>query len=163
MRGWLSWGLVLAGLTGAVAADPPDGYPFLAYDEGLRLARAQGRPVFVYFGRYGCGYCDKTNRDAFSLAEVRERYTRNYVLVYVDAESGRRLSLPSGERITEQELGTRLSAFVTPVFLFLDPAGKELMKQVGMRKGEDFLAYDDYIQGGHYRSLSFREFAAAAR
>ena len=29
------------------------------------------------------------------------------VLVYLDAESGKRLTLPDGERITEAELGTR--------------------------------------------------------
>jgi len=156
---------ILAGLVLAagVQADPPEGYPFVPYDQGRQLAREQGKPIFLYFGRYGCGYCDKTNREAFSVPEVRDRYTEHYVLVYVDAESGRRLKLPTGERITEKELGTRFNAFVTPVFLFLDTDGNPLLKQAGLRTAGDFLAYDDYVRGGEYRTRSFKDFEASRR
>jgi thioredoxin-related protein len=44
---------------------------------------------FVYFGRYGCAWCDHTNKKTFSDAALKKLYTENYVLVYVDAESGR--------------------------------------------------------------------------
>jgi thioredoxin-related protein len=156
------WMTVLAAvLAGTALAEPPDGYPFVPFDVGLRAAREQGKPVLVYFGRYGCGYCEKTNREVFSVAEVRERYAQQYVLVYVDAEGGRRLTLPSGERITEKELGPRLQAFVTPVFLYLDPDGQVLLKQAGLRTVEDFLRYDEYVRGGHYRAQTLREFEAS--
>ena len=92
---------------GAVLADPPSGYPFVDYDAGLKAARASGKPIFLYFGRYGCAWCDHTNKKTFSDASLKTLYTENYVLVYVDAESGKRLTLPSGERITEAELGAR--------------------------------------------------------
>ena len=147
-------------IAGSCLADPPEGYSFLRFDEGVRLAREQDRMVFVYFGRHGCGYCDKTNKEAFSVPAVRERYTANYVLVYVDAESGSRITLPSGERITERELGPRYKAFVSPVFAFLEPDGRMVMKQAGMRQAADFLAYADYIDGRHYKARSFKEFLA---
>jgi len=34
-------------------ADPPKDYDFVSYDEGLRLAAKESKPIFVYFGRYG--------------------------------------------------------------------------------------------------------------
>ena len=125
----------------ALADAPPD-YPFLSFDQAMAQALVENKPVFVYFGRYGCGYCEKTNKEAFSDAQVRERYTQHYVLAYVDSESGKRLRLPSGERITERELGTRYDAFVTPVFSYLDTSGALQHRLVGVQSKETLLAGD---------------------
>jgi thioredoxin-related protein len=141
-----------------VFADPPKGYPFLTYDEGLRRAAAEGKDVFLYFGRYGCGWCDKTNRESFSDPDVRKRYTEHYVMVYVDAESGDRVTLPSGERITEMELGARLNVFATPVFLWLASDGRTLLKVPGYKTAEEFRQFDDYVRGGHYRTHSLLQY-----
>jgi thioredoxin-related protein len=124
-------------------ADAPKGYPFLPFDEAMQQAQSSNRPVFVYFGRYGCGYCEKTNKEAFSKEAVRKRFTGNYVLAYVDSESGKRLRLPSGERITERELGTRYDAFVTPVFSFLDSNGVLQHRLVGVQSEATLLAADE--------------------
>ncbi|HEY9147643.1 MAG TPA: thioredoxin fold domain-containing protein [Gammaproteobacteria bacterium] len=136
--------LALFSLTALAAhADAPEGYPFLPFDQAMKQAAAEQKPVFVYFGRYGCGYCDKTNKEAFSDPTVRERYVSHYVLAYVDSESGKRLRLPSGERITERELGTRYDAFVTPVFSFLDPQGGLQHRLVGVQSREELLKADE--------------------
>lgn len=130
----------------AVLADAPEGYPFVPFDKAMEQAVAEGKPVFVYFGRYGCGYCEKTNKEAFSDPQVRESYIAHYVLAYVDAESGKRLRLPSGERITEHELGTRYQAFVTPVFSFLNTSGETIHRLVGVQGKEDLLQADQTVQ-----------------
>ena len=136
-------GLLIFFASLSAQADAPQGYPFLSFDAAMARAQAENRPVFVYFGRYGCGYCEKTNKEAFSDAQVRERYTQNYVLAYVDSESGKRLRLPSGERITERELGTRYDAFVTPVFSYLDSSGALQHRLVGVQSRETLLAADE--------------------
>ncbi len=130
----------------SVWADAPEGYPFHTFDEAMAEAREQNKTLFVYFGRYGCGYCEKTNKEAFSDNKVRQIYTDNYVLAYVDSESGKRLQLPSGERITEHEVGTRYDAFVTPVFTFMTPQGKPLKRLVGVQRIEDLLNAHEEIQ-----------------
>jgi len=154
--------LFLAFALGGVTAhaEPPAGYPFTGYDTGFKQAKAENRPVFLYFGRYGCGWCDKTNREAFSDKTVHERYTAHYALVYVDAESGKRLTLPSGERITELELGARMKVLATPVFVFLHPDGKEIFRIPGIQSAADFLLYDRFVTEGHYRKESIRDFLA---
>lgn len=151
----------LCGVLGTSAfADAPEGYPFLPYDEGLRLAAEQDKPVFLYFGRYGCGWCEKTNKESFSDAELRKLYTEHYVLVYVDAESGRRMTLPDGERITEMELGARLNVFATPVFGFLRPDGERIFTVPGFKTADEFRDYHRYVSGGHYREQGLFEFLA---
>jgi len=138
--------LLMLALITPVSANPPDGYPFVRFDEAVQRATKERRLVFVYFGRYGCAYCDKTNKEAFADPEVREKYVDNYVLTYVDAESGRRLRLPTGERVTERELGTRYNAAVTPVFSFMTPDGTRILKMIGLQSKADLLEADRKIQ-----------------
>jgi thioredoxin-related protein len=142
----------------AVWADPPPGYPFVSFDAGLKAARASGKPIFLYFGRYGCAWCDHTNKTTFSDASLKTLYSDNYELVYVDAESGRRLTLPSGERITEAELGVRLQAFATPLFVYLTPQGDKIVQIPGFKTVQDFRDYDRYVRGGYYKQKTLLEF-----
>ena len=152
--------LLAAGLlwAGAALADPPPGYPFVNFDAGLRAARESGKPIFLYFGRYGCAWCDHTNKKTFSDVALKSLYSDNYVLVYVDAESGKRLTLPSGERITEAELGARLQAFATPLFVYMTPQGDKIMQIPGFKTAQDFRDYDRYVRGGHYKQKTLLEF-----
>lgn len=151
--------LYLLGSFGSIAmAEPPPNYPFHTYDEGLRLAQAQNKPLFVYFGRLGCAWCDKTNRESFSNELLRKNYIEHYILVYVDSESGKRLSLPSGERITEAELGARFKAFATPMFVYLDSQGKEIVKIPGFKTVADFQDYDHYVSEGYYKRMTLLQF-----
>src|SRR5512138_383618 len=159
MRGFRTCMLVAAWLwAGAALADPPEGYPFVGFDAGLKAARASGKPIFLYFGRFGCPWCDYTNKKTFSDPALKALYSGNYVLVYVDAESGRRITLPSGERITEAELGARLQAFATPLFVYLTPAGDTIMQIPGFKTVQDFRDYDRYVRGGYYKQKSLLEF-----
>lgn len=155
----LFW-LVLLAVSSPVTADPPLNYPFLSYDEGLRTAHREGKRIFLYFGRHGCGWCDLTNKQAFSNADLRRRFIENYVLVYVDAESGKRLSLPNGERITEMELGVRFKAFATPIFVYLEPDGAVIFKVTGIQTTKDFNNYDRYVRKGIYKTKDIRQFLA---
>lgn len=139
---------------GAALAEPPPGYHFLRYDEGLRQAKDGERPVFVYFGRYGCGYCDKTNKVGFADPAVKAAYSQHYVLVYVNSESMDRLTLPSGERITEMQLGERLNTLGTPVFFFLQPDGQQILKAYGYQGPDKLLEMDRLVQSGEYASAS---------
>jgi thioredoxin-related protein len=138
--------VIVLALPGTLWADAPAGYPFLPFDEAMTRSLSEQKPMFVYFGRYGCGYCEKTNKEAFVDPEVKRRYTDHYVLAYVDAESGKRLRLPSGERIPERELGTRYNALVTPIFTFMTSGGEPFYRMVGVQRIEDLIEADDKVQ-----------------
>lgn len=139
-------------------ADPPAGYPFVDFDTGLAAARASGKPIFLYFGRYGCAWCDHTNKKTFSDPALKKLYSSHYELVYVDSESGRRVTLPSGERITEAELGVRLNAFATPLFVYLTPQGEKIVQIPGFKTVQDFRDFDRYVRGGHYKRQTLLQF-----
>ena len=152
--------LALFLLAGVARADPPPGYPFQDHDGGLRQAMAEHKPILLYFGRYGCAWCDHVNRKTFSDPGLKRIFSDNYVLIYVDAEGGKRIRLPGGERLTEAELGVRLGAYATPLFVFMTPEGKVVAKVPGFKTVEDFMDYDRYVRGGHYQTRSLSDFLA---
>jgi thioredoxin-related protein len=145
-------------ISGMLWAEPPAGYPFLSFDQGLAQAQKTNKKLFVYFGRLGCGYCEKVNRETFVDKALRKRYIKNYVLVYVDSESGDRLTLPDGERLSGMELGARLNVFSTPVFLYMEPNGKLILRAPGFKTVKDFVDFDRYVQGGYYHDKSINQF-----
>lgn len=138
--------MIILSLSATAFSEPPEGYPFQNFDKAMKQAQSESKLLFVYFGRYGCGYCDKTNKEAFSDPEVKMQFINNYVLAYVDSESGKRLRLPTGERITERELGRRYKAAVTPVFSFMKPSGEVVSRLVGVQSKNAFLEQDNKIQ-----------------
>ncbi len=152
--------IVLLGLVVAAgaSAEPPKHYPFVTYNEGLKAQKAGGRPMMIYFGRPGCGYCERTNVEGFGHDDLRKRYSEHFVLVYVDNESGARVTLPSGERITEAELGNRYRVKLTPTFVYLDPAGREAARLFGVQQKKDLAALDHYMANGVYKSKPFRQY-----
>jgi thioredoxin-related protein len=154
--------LALGCWSAAVAADPPQGWTFHPFDEALELAGQQERRVFLYFGRHGCPSCERTNRESFSDPRVMKTYHANYVLAYVDSESGKRLRLPSGERITEMELGVRLKVIGTPFFYYMEPNGASILRAPGYQSAEEFLLYDRFVNEGHYKDQTFSEFKASS-
>ena len=154
-------GFVLVAIASLPAkAEPPTGYPFLSYDEGLKQAQASNKKVFLYFGRVGCAWCEIVNKNAFSDPALKKRYTDHYVLVYADSEGGHRLKLPSGERITESELGVRFKAFATPLFVWLEPNGEQIFKAPGIQTTKDFEKYDRFVYDGIYKQKSAQQFLA---
>jgi thioredoxin-related protein len=145
------------------AGDPPDDYPFVSFDQGLKTAKMSNKPIFLYFGRFGCAWCAHTNKATFSDPDLRKTYVDHYVLVYVDAESYKRITLPSGERISEAELGTRLKALATPVFVYMTPQGDVIFKAPGFKTVQDLKDFDRYIMGGYYRTQPLLEFLGKKR
>jgi len=58
-------------------ADAPKQYPFLSFDQGVSKAKQENKNIFLYFGRKGCGYCEKTNKKSFSNPILKKLYKKN--------------------------------------------------------------------------------------
>lgn len=143
---------------GGLLAAPPEGYRFLSYGEAMREATEEHKPLFLYFGRYGCSTCRKMHAEVFSDSELRQDYNRNFVLAYVDTESGDRLTLPNGERMTEMQFAARSRIIGTPTFVFFDEKQEPLIKTAGFKSIERMKALNEYILGGHHDTMPLEVF-----
>ncbi len=139
-------------------AAPPEGYRFLSYGDAMAEAARLNKPVFLYFGRYGCSVCLRMHQEVFTDPKIKARFNDHFVLAYVDTESGNRVTLPNNERITEMQLAARVRILGTPTFFFLGADQAPVMKVSGFQSAEEMLKYDSFIEGGHYRTLTFKDY-----
>ena len=153
--------LILA-LSSAVAhATIPEGWPFVDYNEAVRVAKRLHKPMFVYFGFATCPYCIYANEHTFAFDTLRKRYTDHYVLAYFDIRGNRNdvITLPNGEKLTRAEAIKRLKGSPVPAWMFVDPDGNEILMRRGSRTTVDaFMKFDLYVTSGAFKKGSFEDF-----
>jgi thioredoxin-related protein len=147
----------------AAAAKTPDGWPFIEYNEAVRIAKRMHKPMFVYFGFETCPYCEIANKNTFSSAALRKRYTDHYVLAYFDIRGNPAdvMTPPDGEKLTRAEAIRRMRAVPVPAWTFVSPQGREVLMRRGSRTPvAAFMQYDEYVSGNAYESGPFEGFLA---
>ncbi len=98
------------------------------FNEGVRVAKKEGKLVLLYFYEEGCNFCKYMEDVVFVDPKVSELMERAFVVVPIDVED-----IPS-------ELDRRFRAFGTPTFMVYDPKKDKLIMQVfGLQETDEFL------------------------
>ena len=163
MLGFFMLALALQLAPAAAQAKTPEGWPFIEFNQALRTAQRENKPVFVYFGFQSCPYCEIANKKTFSNDALRKLYTEKYVLAYFDIRGKPEdiIVLPDGERLTRALAIKQLRGSPVPAWMFISPEGKQvLMRRGSATPVEAFLQFDQYVSSGAYRKSSFEEFLA---
>ena len=88
-------------------------------DAAFALAKAESKPVFVYWGAKWCPPCNQVKATLFNRQDFIER-SRAFVPVYVDGDS------PGA-----QKLGSRFKVSGYPTMVLFNPQGTELTRLPG--------------------------------
>jgi thioredoxin-related protein len=154
--------LLLLGLAYQPAAisAPPDGYQFYNLTEAMKLSSETKKPMFLYFGRYGCSTCRKMHKEVFSDASLNRQFRKNFVLAYVDTESDARIRLPNGERTTEMQFTARNRIQGTPTFIYFSADQKPLFKKAGFQTIKQMSDFNAFVAEGHYQKTTLKEYLA---
>jgi len=85
---------------------PHDLNCFHDYEEGMRYARAQGKPVMIDFTGWSCVNCRKMEDNVWSDSKVLNRLSEKYVLIslYVDDKE----ALPPDQQIVSPVTGRKI-------------------------------------------------------
>jgi len=142
-------------------AAPPQGYNFLNLTEAFEQSKGEQKPILLYFGRYGCSTCRKMHKEVFSDQGLNKKYSDQFVLAYVDTESGNRIRLPSGERTTEMQFAGRSRILGTPTFIYFSNEQKPLFKRTGFQTIKKMGIYSDYVTNGHYKTKTLKTYLGA--
>lgn len=145
-------------------AGPPDGWPFLRYEEGMALAKKSNKPVFILFGLEPCPFCDHLNAHALSNQKLKALYSQEYVLIYMEIKGANEQpehALPDGTLVTHRDFVRRHRAFVAPAWVFYDRSGTRVFQGAGSEETtQNFFNFHRYVSGEHYKGMTFNEFAA---
>ena len=95
-------------------------------DAAFAQARAETKPVFVYWGAKWCPPCNQVKATLFNRQDFIER-SRAFVPVYVDGDS------PGA-----QKLGARFKVSGYPTMVLFDPQGTELTRLPGEVEAERY-------------------------
>jgi thioredoxin-like negative regulator of GroEL len=99
-------------------------------DEAFVTARAQDKPVFLYWGAEWCPPCNQLKSTIFRRPDFVAR-TRDFVAVYID-----------GDGEGAQALQDRFHAMGYPTLIVFDPQGREITRIPG---GMDLARYMDVL------------------
>lgn len=112
---------------------------------GLARAKAEGKPVFLYFHADWCTYCVKLKKTTFKDKSVLAYLAQNFVSISVDTDKHREVS--------EKWRVTGL-----PTLWFLTPDGGKISKIPGYVGAEQMTRFLAYIHTKQYEQMSFNEF-----
>ena len=145
--------------TGTAGECPHDLACFHDFDEGMKYAKAQGKPVLIDFTGWSCVNCRKMEDNVWSDPQVLKRLSDDYVLIslYVDdkeplPESQQSISATTGKKIkTTGNKWSDLQASVyntnsQPYYILLDNKGQVLAKPRGYTP--DVKQYVSYLDEG---------------
>ena len=128
--------LSLSLLSATALAAPTSEGPWVAdFDEGVKLAKEQGKDLFVDFtGSDWCGWCIRLDEEVFSHDEWLQAATKDYVLVKLDypRSDEAKAKVPNPER--NQELVGEYGIQGYPTILMMTVEG-EVFGRTGYQQG----------------------------
>ena len=120
-----------------------------SFDDGLREARASGRPVMVDVFTDWCRWCKVMDRDVYSRADVQDYVAKHFVPVRINAEGGR-LATYAGATMSERAVATRFGINSYPTTLFLHTDGSHLVNVPGYWPPDQFLLVLRFVAEGRF-------------
>ncbi len=96
-----------------------------SWDQVLKMAQKEGKPIFVDIYTKWCGPCKLMERNTFTLQEVYNVYNEEFINYKLDFET------PEG-----QKFGARYGIQGVPVLLYFDSRGELKLRADGMQ-GKD--------------------------
>lgn len=112
--------------------EPAEGIDWFegSVEEAFATARAQGKPLYLYWGAVWCPPCHAIRETVFSTPEFRER-SKLFIPVYLD-----------GDTDNAQRYGERFGVMGYPTMIVFDSDGQEITR---IPNGIDMLAYANVL------------------
>jgi len=153
-----------AGMVNPGYEEKPDWFTdsFLDIREDVAEAAAGGRRVLLYFYQDGCPYCKKLLDTNFALKQTEVKTRENFSVIAINIWGDREVTGFDGKQTTEKEFAQSLRVMFTPTLLFLDEAGKVVLRLNGYYPPHKFDAALDYAARHDGVDPDFRSWYAAA-
>ena len=129
------------------------------YDQGMAIARQEGKPVMLDFSGYGCVNCREMEQSVLADEKVMNIINNDYVLVTLYVDDKTPLAEPirvmeNGKEVTLRSVGDKWSylqrskfgANAQPFYVLLDNAGHPLT--TSRSYDEDINAYVNFLEEG---------------
>lgn len=131
---------------------------FLDIREDVEEATEAGKRVLLYFYQDGCPYCGKLLQDNFSDREIATYSQQQFDVIAINMWGDREVVDIDGNTVSEKEFARGLKVQFTPTMVYLDEAGKKLLRINGYYSPDHFLTTLKYIGEKKETTISIRDF-----
>ncbi len=101
---------------------------YKSYPKALEKARAEGKPLLVYFWASWCKYCAKLESEVYPSQEVKKLLTEEFVLIAINLDE-------------DSEIPQKYNVRYPPAEIFITPEEEVLTEIMGYTPKENFLLY----------------------
>jgi thioredoxin-related protein len=119
------------------------------YDNALKTAKADNKPLLLYFYSNTCYYCGVMDKNTLADGDVSATIKQDFVFLRIDIDKSK--DLARLYRITG-----------TPTSWFLEPTGKRLFEAPGYIPKSDYRTILEYVKGKHYDSMDLMAYMKKA-
>lgn len=132
--------------TSLFASDTSIVFKTIKYREVFEVARAENKPIMLYFHFDGCGACMTMKKTAFKDPAVAEFYNSNFICLDVNTRKDEGV-----------ETNKIYNIQMHPTFLFLDAEGNILHRIVSVFNPEEFLVHGHNAMNPQKQLLSYTQ------
>lgn len=104
------------------------------WDEAVKLAKEEGKPIFLDISASWCGPCKRLKATTFIDSKVGDLYNASFINVMVDGEKGEGI-----------ELARKYKIRGFPSLIFIDSDGQLIAQTAGYRNPEQFIEIGEQI------------------
>lgn len=121
------------------------GIEWKGYDEGIAMAKAENKKVFLYFHADWCGYCRKMDASTFKDKKVIDYLSDNYISIKVNSDK-------------EKKVASKYGVRGLPTSWFLKANSDKLSRIPGFIGEKQLLTVLKYVKTESYQTMNYRDF-----
>lgn len=130
----------------------------------VEIAAEEGKNLVVMFSQNGCPYCDKMHKRVFPHPKVAAQFDDAFVMFEINIKGDLEMVSHSGEDTTEKKYASSMRARATPLFVFYDKEGKDVLRLTGYQEPGIFMTAGRYIASEAYKDgTSFLSFVRSGQ
>jgi thioredoxin-related protein len=116
-----------------------------AYTDTLKKAKAEDKPMVLYFYSNYCGYCDLMEKEVLADKEISNTIKKSLVFLGINVDK-------------QSDLAGKYNIRGYPTTWLLEPSGKRIIQIPGYVDKKDYRLVLAYAKGKHYKTMRFSEF-----
>ncbi len=129
--------------------------------EEQATARTEGKQgILIFFELDECPFCHRMKRSVLNQPEVQDYFRKHFRIFTIDIEGDVEMVDFQGNATTQKDFAFKANRVrATPVMVFYDLDGKEVMRYTGATSGvEEFLWLGEFIAEGHFKTMRFTKY-----
>lgn len=133
---------------------------FWDLNDDIAEARKAGKTgIMIYTSTKTCSYCIAFIEKSLGDPVIQQRLRRQFDVLGLEVIADTEITDVDGRTYVVKDFLKKYKAYFTPTLLFFGEDGKLLLSIAGYYPPEKFSRVLDFLEGGHYRQQSWRQYA----